>query len=132
MIYLLDTNICIYLMQQNPAPVAARFASLRIGDVGISTVTLAELEHGTRVDEGLAATRRAQLDRLLALIPAVEFDAAAARRYGELRALPRRLGRNRFDILIAASALARGLVLVTNNQADFEGIEGLKVENWID
>lgn len=134
--YLLDTNICIYLMQESPRSVRLRFESLRIGDVGMSTITLAELERGigqgSGADPKIARRRREQLDRLLAFIPAEAFDAAAARSYGELRAKSAAAGRNRFDTLIAAHALSRRLVLVTNNERDFAGIEGLGVENWVE
>lgn len=115
--YLLDTDICIYLMRESSTSVTRHFTELRVGDVSMSTVTLAELERGIGADPGLARHRRHQLDRLLAFIPAEPFDAAAARSYGELRARSVGLGRNRFDTLIAAHALSRGLTLVTTTRA---------------
>ncbi|MGD9941271.1 MAG: type II toxin-antitoxin system VapC family toxin [Clostridia bacterium] len=130
--YLLDTNICIYLMKEQPPSVAERFSRLQVGDVGISSITMAELEHGAGADPELAASRRAQLKALAKVIPSLPFDDDAARDYGLIRNGSKQLGRNRFDTLIAAQALARQLILVTNNLADFSGIPGLALENWIE
>lgn len=77
--YLLDTNICIYLMKEQPPSVAKRFARLQVGDVGISSITLAELEHGVDAIPELAAIRRTQLEALVKVIPALPFDYPAAR-----------------------------------------------------
>lgn len=129
--YILDTNICIYLMKRQPPEVRRRFEALRVGDVFISAITLAELEHGADADPTLASSRRRQLDAFLRLVPALPFDAAAARQYGRIRNARKALGRNRFDTLIAAQAMASGRVLVTNNEADFSDIEGLSIENWV-
>lgn len=129
--YILDTNICIYLMKRQPPEVRRRFEALRVGDVFISAITLAELELGADADPTLASSRRRQLDAFLRLVPALPFDAAAARQYGRIRNARKALGRNRFDTLIAAQAMASGRVLVTNNEADFSDIEGLSIENWI-
>jgi tRNA(fMet)-specific endonuclease VapC len=130
--YLLDTNICIYLMKEQPLAVIQRFSSLQVGDVGISSITLAELEHGVDAIPELAALRRTQLEALVTVIPSVPFDDHAAKQYGFIRNGNKQPGRNRFDTLIAAQALAHKLVLVTNNLADFTGIPGLVLENWIE
>ena len=130
--FLLDTNICIYLMKHRSASVARHIESLRVGDVAISAITLAELEHGIGSDPGIAPKRREQLEKLLAFIPALDFDDAAARSYGELRSRAIHLGRNRFDTLIAAHAISRKLVLVTNNTKDFSDIDALVLENWVE
>jgi len=130
--YLLDTNICIYLMKNQSPSVALKFATLRVGDVRISSITQAELEQGVLLQPELIADRRKQLDELLCLIPALAFDGKSARCYGDLRAQGKQLRRNRFDTLIAAQAIASNLILVTNNVADFTGIESLVLENWID
>lgn len=128
--YLLDTNICIYFMKNKPTAVAQKFASLRVGDVFISSITLAELEHGVLKQPELSDVRRLRLESLLELIPSVAFDGLAARAYGQLRQHSINLGRNRFDTLIAAHAIALGYTLVTNNIADFKDIPGLAIENW--
>lgn len=129
--YLLDTNICIYLFKHHPPEVAKRFDSLSFGDVCISSITLAELEHGVEIDPALRQSRRPALNRLLELLPVLDFDRSAARAYGRLRASGAHFGRHRFDTLIAAHALSLAAVLVTNNQKDFAGIAGLRVENWV-
>lgn len=129
--YLLDTNICIYLMKNHPPSVAKKLSVLRVGDVVISTITLAELEQGIAGPPELMAARRNQLDLLLRLLPALPFDQKAATAYGNIRKNANHLGRNRFDCLIAAQALASNLTLVTNNLPDFQGIEELNLENWI-
>jgi tRNA(fMet)-specific endonuclease VapC len=118
-------------MKHQPPSVVQRFKKLRVGDAGISAITLAELEHGVGSEPKLATKRRNQLDRLLQLTPALEFDALAARSYGDLRNRGVHLGRHRFDTLIAAHAISQKLILVTNNMKDFSGIEGLLVENWV-
>lgn len=129
--YLLDTNICIYLMKHHPEAVAKRFESLAVGDVVISSITLAELEHGVEQDHALQPARQNALNRLLELLLVIDFDKPAARAYGILRSGKIHHGRHRFDVLIAAQAIAAGAVLVTNNTKDFKGIKGLAVENWV-
>jgi tRNA(fMet)-specific endonuclease VapC len=129
--YLLDTNICIYLMQHHPEAVAKRFERLAVGDVAISSITLAELEHGVEQDRALQPARQNALNRLIELLTVLDFDRLAARAYGKLRSGKVHLGRHRFDVLIAAHAIAAGAVLVTNNTKDFKGIPGLVVENWV-
>lgn len=130
--YLLDTNICIYLMQRQPASVAARFSELRTGDVGMSAVTLAELRFGVMASPADRRRRERALTALLRAIPAVPFDGVAAAAYGRLRAMAPDRRRNALDRLIAAHAHALGATLVTNNERDFAGYEGLVVENWVE
>jgi len=129
--FLLDTNICIYLFRHHPPEVAKRFDDLSFGDAVISSITLAELEHGVELDHALRPSRRNALNRLLELLPVLNFDRNAARAYGKLRAGGANLGRHRFDALIAAHALSIPAVLVTNNSKDFTGISGLRIENWV-
>ncbi len=130
--YLLDTNICIHLFKHQPPSVAQKMADLKVGDIVISTVTLAELEHGVEREPSLSADRRKALDNLIELIPVLDFDRKAARAYGRLRAHGKHLGRHRFDTLIAAHAISSGAILVTNNTDDFKNIKGLEIVNWID
>jgi tRNA(fMet)-specific endonuclease VapC len=129
--YLLDTNICIYLMKHRPETVARRFDRLATGDVAISSITLAELEHGVESDPALQPGRHHALKGLLELLVVLDFGKQEAKAYGKLRARKIHLGRHRFDVLIAAHAIAAGAILVTNNTKDFKGIDGLAVENWV-
>lgn len=129
--YMLDTNICIYLMQVQPPQVAVRFAALRRGDAVISAITYAELRYGVQARPDLAAQAEPALSALTEDIPVLPFDAAAGISYGIVRAAVRDRQRNALDRLIAAHALAHGLTLVTNNESDFTVYPGLMVENWV-
>lgn len=129
--YMLDTNICIYLMKAHPPAVLARLLQLDHGDVVMSIITYAELRVGL---EGLGSSR-AQNERALHLltsdIPVLPFDEAAAERYGVQRAAVRDRRRDAFDRLIAAHAASLGLTLITNNEVDFRDYPGLIVEKWL-
>ncbi len=129
--YLLDTNICIYLMKHQPPQVAQRFSQCRVGEVLISAITAAELEFGVVASGPEESRNRNALDRFLKEVPVAPFDAASARAYGPVRWATRDRRRDALDKLIAAHALALGVTLVTNNPADFSGTPGLSIENWV-
>lgn len=129
--YMLDTNICIYLMKHQPPQVRARFAECFVGDVVISAITLAELEFGVACSGENHAKNQAALDNLLEDLLVAPFEAKAARAYGPLRAANRERNKDALDKLIAAHALSLDVTLVTNNDADFNGFTGLIVENWV-
>ena len=137
--YMLDTNICIYLMKHQPPEVAERFAQCFVGEVVISAITLAELEYSVACSGASKAHNQAALDGLLDDIVVAAFDARAARAYGPIRASKRASDRasNRernkdaLDKLIAAHAVALGVTLVTNNESDFHTYPGLTLENWV-
>ncbi len=128
--YLLDTNICIYLLRQRPPQVLARLESLHEGDVAMSAVTYAELCAGLEMQASHRDQDRVVLDRLIRRIPVLPVDEGAATRYGLLRAVVPDRRRDAFDRLIAAHAISLGATLVTNNEADFAGYPGLSLENW--
>ena len=121
--YMLDTNICIYLMEEQPPPVIARFKKCRQGEVVISAVTWAELSCGLDThNDG------AQFEGLLKAISVLPFDVKAAAAFGRLsQQFPNR--KNSFDRMIAAHAVAANVVLVTNNVSDFAQY-GVPLENW--
>jgi tRNA(fMet)-specific endonuclease VapC len=129
--YMLDTNICIYLMKHQPPQVQARFAECFVGDVVISAITLAELEFGVACSGASKERNQALLNSLLEDILVAPFEANAARAYGPLRALHRDRNKDALDKLIASHALSLGVTLVTNNEADFKGFNGLVVDNWV-
>jgi tRNA(fMet)-specific endonuclease VapC len=129
--FMLDTNMCIYLMKHQPPQVRARFAECFVGDVVISAITLAELEFGVACSGESQARNQAALDGLLEDLLVAPFEAQAARAYGPLRAANRERNKDALDKLIASHALSLGVTLVTNNEADFRGFYGLVVENWI-
>jgi tRNA(fMet)-specific endonuclease VapC len=129
--YLLDTNICIYLMKHQPESVARRFAQCRVGDVVMSAITHAELGYGVAAAPDVQQARAALAD-LIEDIPVLPFDAAAGQAYGPIRLATRDSRKDALDKLIAAHAVAAGLTLVTNNTRDFLRYPGLRVENWLD
>ena len=128
---MLDTNICIYLMKHQPPEVAERFAQCFVGDVVISAITLAELEYGVSGSGPAEAQNRLALDSLLEDIVALPFENQAAKAYGPVRQASRERKCDALDKLIAAHAIALDATLVTNNEADFTGYPGLRVENWV-
>ena len=128
--YMLDTNMCIYLMKNQPEQVAKRFAACKVGDVVISAITHAELEYGLAVAADSAREAR-NLEALVEMIPAMPFDAAAARACGSIRKATREKRSDHLDKLIAAHAVSLDAVLVTNNERDFAAYPGLKIENWL-
>ncbi len=131
--YLLDTNICIYIIKRSPPLVRERFARLRVGDVGISSITYCELEYGVARSTRPEANRAA-LAEFLAPLEILDFPAAAALPFGAVRAHLEAAGSpiGNYDLLIAVHAMQTGLTLVTNNTREFARIPGLHVENWAD
>lgn len=129
--FMLDTNMCIYLMKHQPPEVAARFAQCFVGEVVISAITVAELEFGVACSGEKKLQNREALDRLLEDIPVVAFDAKSATAYGPIRLATKDRKRDALDKLIAAHAVALCVVLVTNNEADFVSYPGLKTDNWV-
>lgn len=129
--YMLDTNICIHLMQQRPPEVVERFGQLNWGDIVMFVVTLAELRHGVERHPDMKTVAEHALGLLLSHIPVVSFDMDAAVSYGVLAAAVRDRKRDALDRLIAAHALSLSVTLVTNNESDFKDYPGLLVENWV-
>ena len=128
--YMLDTNMCIYLMKNQPEEVARRFAQCYVGDVVMSAITYAELEFGVAVSAD-PERERANLTALVEDIPVAAFDAPAGVAYGPIRLASRENKRDALDKLIAAHALALGVTVVTNNVKDFAKYPGLVTENWL-
>ena len=129
--YMFDTNMVSFAMRARPAALMERIRAVRPGDTCISAVTHAELCFGAA-----RSPARPKYEALIATfvsrVAVVPFDDAAARHYGEVRATLEASGTpiGDLDLLIAAHALARGCVLVTNNLAEFRRVNGLAVEDW--
>ncbi len=128
---MLDTNICIHLIQNQPPEVLARFKAIKMGEVVMSAITFAELRHGVELDPQRKSAAERALLKVQRFIPVIPLDEGAAVRYGELTAASKTRRRDVLDRLIAAHALSLGVTLVTNNLADFKGFAGLKLENWV-
>lgn len=129
--YLLDTNIVIYVLKRRPIEVLSVF-NANASRMAISSITLAELMHGaeksSRVTENLMA-----IEDFCSRLDVLPYGSKAAQHYGAIRAhleiLGRPIGVN--DLHIAAHARSEGLVLVTNNTAEFERVPALEIENWV-
>ena len=132
MSFLIDTNICIYIMNQRPVEVIQKFKTMDVGQIGGSVITVSELQYGV----SKSRYRKKNSERLEAfLIPfdILSYDEVDTKYYGEIRAKLEKEGQGigTLDLLIAAHALSRDRVLVTNNDKEFRQIKALKVENWV-
>lgn len=129
--YLLDTNICIYVINVRPPAVLARFMAHEIDGLGVSAITASELYWG--VCKSGSVRNRTTLDKFLSPLTILDYDLSAAQHYGELRGHLEKQGTpiGPLDQQIAAHALALGITLVTNNVREFERVPGLRVENWV-
>lgn len=129
---MLDTNICIALIARRPDRVVRRFASMEIGSVGISAITLAELQFGVAKSVHVERNREA-LDQFTLPLVIAPFDENAAKAYGHVRAFLERKGKpiGAADTMIAGHAIALGATLVTNNLREFSRVPGLAAENWL-
>jgi tRNA(fMet)-specific endonuclease VapC len=129
--YMLDTNICIYVIKEHPESLRAKF-NAQADQLCISSITLGELHYGAeksaRRDVNVAG-----IERFVARLDVLPFDAGAAVHYGQLRAELERAGRpaGALDMQIGGHARSRGLVVVTNNLREFSRMPGLRVENWV-
>ena len=128
--YMLDTNICIYVINARPPSVLERFRRERLGSIGISSVTAAELAFG--VAKSGSARNREALEMFLTPLEVLPFDASAIWHYGDLRAALERRGEpiGALETMIAAHAMASNTILVTNNTREFARVAGLRLENW--
>ena len=130
--YMLDTNICIYLIKRKPVSVLKKMQEHMQEGLCISSITLAELEHGVFASAAIEKNSIA-LNQFLSIIEILNFNDEAAFEYGKIVADLKRKGTpiGSLDALIAAHALAAGKILVTNNIKEFESVVNLKVENWV-
>jgi len=130
--YLLDTNICIYLIKKKPASVITRFNEHSVGDIGVSSITVAELSFGVQKSRRRTQNQEALLQFLSPLVIA-KFDAEAAFIYGQIRAELESQGTpiGSLDTLIAGHAVGLGITLVTLNEREFSRVRNLQVENWV-
>lgn len=128
---MLDTNICIYIIKQQPVAVLKRFLEYQIGDICISSITLSELRYGVAKSSQKEKNAIA-LDEFIVPLEVVSFDEFAAHVYGDIRAALEKAGTpiGPMDMLIAAHALSLGIPLVNNNTREFMRISSLTCINW--
>ena len=129
--YMLDTNICIYIIKQKTEKILKQLQKKRIFGLEISSVTLAELEFGNE-NSLYKEKNKIALMEFLTIIDIKEFDAAAAKEFGSIKKdlKDRNCLIGPFDMLIGAHAKSLNSILVTNNTKEFERIKDLRVENW--
>ena len=130
--YLLDTNICIYAINHRSESVIQKVKSYLPHQIKVSSVTVAELEYGASKSKYREQNRIANLN-FLSAFDIVAFDDEDAEEYGVIRAELEKNGQviGPYDMQIAAQAISKDLILVTNNVKEFERIKGLKLENWV-
>jgi len=129
--YMLDTDICIYIIKRKPASVIKRLMKSQISQIGISSITLSELEYGVEKSSKQAQNQVA-LAQFVAPMEILSYGDEAALQYGRLRAFLEKQGTpiGSLDMLIAAHALSINSILVTNNEKEFGRVPNLKIDNW--
>jgi tRNA(fMet)-specific endonuclease VapC len=130
--YLLDTNICIYIINRFPLKVKEKIDTIDRNEIKISSVSVAELEYGASKSQRRDSNRKV-INQFLSSFEIIPFEAHDAEIFGIIRADLERRGENigPYDRMLAAQAWSRGLVFVTNNTAEFERVTGLRLENWV-
>jgi len=130
--YMLDTNICIYIIKQKPIDVITRFRQLPISSIAISSITLSELEYGV-MKSSKSDQNQIALSQFVAPLEILPYGDDAAQFYGSIRAYLEKQGTplGSLDMLIAAHALSINGTLVTNNEKEFSRVPDLRIENWI-
>jgi tRNA(fMet)-specific endonuclease VapC len=130
--YMLDTNICSYILKSHPLSIKAHFEQVGTRDLCISTVVLAELYYGAaRHPKGPAI--RKEIDEFVSRLVVIPWDEIAADHYGEIRATMEKDGTpiGAMDMMIAAHARSQGATLVSNNIRHFDKVPGLHIANWV-
>ncbi len=130
--YLLDTNICIYIINKHPEHVVQHVKTLQPHQIKLSAISMAELEYGASKSKNREMNRNA-LMHFASAFDIVAFNDDDAEVFGLIRAALEKRGSiiGPYDLQIAAQAISRKLILVTNNIKEFERVENLKLENWL-
>jgi len=131
--YLLDTDICIYLIKKQPPSVIKKLIEIDNNQVALSTVTLFELKFGVENSQYFERSNLA-LNEFCSSIPnIISFDGVAANYAAKIRYQLKEKGTpiGPYDVQIAAIAMSQNLILVTNNQKEFDRVDGLTIENWV-
>ena len=130
--YLLDTNICIYIIKQKPIEVLHTLKAKSKKEISISSITIAELEYGI-VKSSFPEKNKIALIEFLSFFNILHFDDTDATTFGRIKSKVEKTGLiiGPMDLLIAAQAMSKNLILVTNNEKEFKRIGELKIENWV-
>jgi len=130
--YLIDTNICIYIMNKRPIGIIHKFKQFDVGEIGVSTITVSELQYGVSKSKNRRLNKQ-RIEEFLFPLEILPYDEIAATIYGDIRVQLEKRGEpiGPLDLLIAAHALSRNLVLISNNEKEFKRVKNLKVENWV-
>ena len=132
MMFLIDTNICIYIMNDHPPQVIQKFREIGVGNICISSITVSELQYGVCKSKHIKKNMK-RLDEFLSPFEIISYDESASRYYGKIRSHLEKQGNviGPLDMLIAAHALSENLTVITNNEKEFKRVNALKVENWV-
>ena len=129
--YMLDTNICIYIIKKKPEIVIEHFRKELVADIGISSITLSEMEYGVEKSQKKEQNRIALL-QFVSPLEIISYDTMSARHYGVIRSALEKIGQpiGALDMLLAAHARSLDITRVTNNKKGFSRVPNLKIENW--
>lgn len=132
LMYLIDTNICIYLIKQNPETVIQKLKTLEPFQIKISAISVGELEYGVAKSQSVEKNRW-KLLHFLSPFDIIPFEDHDAEIFGMIRANLEKSGKinGPYDLQIASQAISRNLTLVSNNLKEFSRIPGLMFENWV-
>ena len=130
--YLIDTDICIYIMNKRPTGIIHKFKLFDVGEIGVSTITVSELQHGVSKSKNRRLNKQ-RIEEFLSPLEILPYDEIAASIYGDIRLQLEKRGEpiGPLDLLIAAHALSRNLILISNNEKEVKRVRNLKVENWV-
>ncbi len=129
--YLIDTNICIYIIKKKYSFLLEKIEKTGLEQIGISSITLAEMEYGIEKSANTEQNRMALIEFLLPF-EIIDFDRIDSFIYGTIRNNLKKKGTpiGPMDMLLASQAINRNLIFVTNNEKEFSRVEKLKIENW--
>jgi tRNA(fMet)-specific endonuclease VapC len=132
MMFLIDTNICIYIMNNRAPEVIQKLREIGVGNICISSITVSELQYGVYKSKQIKKNLK-RLEEFLRPFDIIAYDEKSANYYGKIRSQLEKDGNviGPLDMLIAAHALRENLTLITNNENEFQRVKSLKVENWI-
>jgi len=129
--YLLDTSVCVELIRRRATRLLKQMAQRPTADFALSSITLAELQYGAE-KSARPPHQRQTLEKFLVPFTVLDFDHIASAAYGRIRVKLEAVGTpmGALDLLIAAHAISRDLVVLTRNLKEFKRVAGLKVEDW--